>query len=225
MNAQVSVGDSTGRAGGIVTAQLARALDRQSAAQEEAALVALARAGSLEAFSRIVARHQAGVFNYLKQRVASRSDAEDLAQETFVRAWTSFDTYNDRWRISTWLYAIATRLAIDCARAQKSQQRIIARANPAARTASADPAQPVMEREARRDLWAAAERLLGEEERSALWLKYAENFSSDEIARALGRSAIAVRVMLYRARKVLAGALEENGSAPAGHAHDKGGAP
>jgi len=201
----------TAQAGGIVTAQIADALDGKMAAHEEAALVATARGGSLEAFGRLVARHQGGVFNYLRQRVKCRNDAEDLTQETFVRAWTAFDTYNDRWRLSTWLYAIATRLAIDHARAQNTRQRVKASA-PVEPVDAGDPAKPVIDREARRDLWAAAERLLGEEERSALWLKYAEGFSSDEIARALGRSSIAVRVMLFRARKVLAAALEDDGS-------------
>ena len=165
-----------------------------------------AQAGSLDAFSKLVARYQAGVFNYIFRRLNSRCDAEDLTQETFVRAWTSIGTYNPRWRISTWLYAIATRLTIDHARAQRSRQN--AKLHDLAQPAQADPAQPVLEREARSHLWDVAHRLLGEDERAALWLKYAENFSSDEIARTLGRSSIAVRVMLFRARKLLAGALE-----------------
>jgi DNA-directed RNA polymerase specialized sigma24 family protein len=85
---------------------------------------------------------------------------------------------------------------------------VIERAEPAA--ASQDPVTPIIEREARQNLWAVAQQLLGEEERAALWLRYAENFSSDEIARTLGKSSIAVRVMLFRARKVLGSALEDH---------------
>lgn len=212
----------TVRAGAIVNTNLAE-FEQTTAAQEEAALVQQARDGALEAFSRIVARHQTGVFNYLRQRVPSRQDAEDLTQETFVRAWTNFSSYNDRWRISTWLYAIATRLAIDHMRAQKTRRKHAPHA--AAPNDGTDPAQPIMAREARRSLWAVAERLLSAEERSALWLKYAEHLSSADIARALGRNTIAVRVMLFRARRVLAAALDEDSPASVQPRQVQGGVP
>lgn len=203
----------TAHAGAIVNTKLADAMTDADAAQEEAALAKEAQAGALEAFSKIVSRHQSGVFNYLLQRVPSRCDAEDLTQETFVRAWTNIATYDDRWRISTWLYAIATRLAIDHRRASRALKRTAPRVVDV--PPSEDPAKPIMAREARQGLWNVAERLLSEDERAALWLRYAEHLSSADIARALGRNAIAVRVMLFRARRVLAGALQEDPAAGA----------
>jgi RNA polymerase sigma-70 factor (ECF subfamily) len=210
-------------AAGIVTPSSANMAEvAAQSASEEAALIKQAQAGSLEAFSRIVARYQGGVFNYLRRRGAGQCDAEDLAQETFVRAWTAIETYNPRWRISTWLYAIATRLAIDHLRTQRSRRK--ASPHDISRDGNADPVQPVLEREARLNLWSVAQRTLSDDERSALWLKYAENLSSSEIARVMGRNAITVRVMLFRARRVLAAALDEHGGG-GGRCEDKGAKP
>lgn len=204
-------------AGAIMNTPLADAAHAAHAPSDERPIVAQAHAGSLDAFGKLVTRFQGGVFNYLLRRLGSRCDAEDLTQETFVRAWTSMATYDDRWRFSTWLYAIATRLAIDHARSARQRSAAgqhewsDASALAVAKNGTLDPAAPLMEREARRNLWLVAQQMLGEEERSALWLKYAEGFSSDEIARTLGRSSIAVRVMLFRARRLLADALAERG--------------
>ena len=213
----------TATAGIIVAPTPANAelAEAQSTREEEAALVRQAQAGSLEAFSRLVSRHQGGVFNYLRRRGAAPCDAEDLAQETFVRAWTALATYNPRWRLSTWLYAIATRLAIDHQRAQKSRKNARPRTMAGEST---DPVQPILEGEARRQLWSVAQRTLSDEERSALWLKYAENLSSSEIARVLGRSAITVRVMLFRARRALAAAMVD-GAGNEAERDDKGARP
>ena len=69
----------------------------------------------------------------------------------------------------------------------------------------ADPARVIADREQCRLLWDVADRILGETQRTALWLRYAEDLTPGEIARVLGKPRIAVRVMLHRAREALAG--------------------
>src|SRR6187401_559021 len=74
-------------------------------------LVRRARAGSSDAFQELVERYESPLFNFLLRRTACAEDAEELAQDAFVRAWRKFATYDDRWTFSTWLFTLARRLA------------------------------------------------------------------------------------------------------------------
>lgn len=164
------------------------------------ALAARAQAGCRESFGLLVERHQKGLYNFLLQRVRSPEEAEDLTQESFVRAWKRLATYRDQWRFSTWLYAVARSAAAD--RARERRERTQAETNEP--SFDPDPAAELGAREEGENLWRLAREVLGEEQRSALWLFYAEERSAAEIGRVLGKSAIAVRVMLFRARGILA---------------------
>jgi RNA polymerase sigma-70 factor (ECF subfamily) len=167
-------------------------------------LAARAAEGSLEAFGELVKRFEVRLFNFLLRRTGSRSDAEDLTQEAFVRAWERIHRYEPKWRFSTWLFTIAARLAV-------SHHR---RRRPTLRWVEEDEveATPLYDREDDRNsgakLWALAGRVLTPEQHTALWLRYAEDMSIDEIAVVLKKSQVGVRVMLFRTRQVLAEQLE-----------------
>ncbi|MEE8146382.1 MAG: sigma-70 family RNA polymerase sigma factor, partial [Longimicrobiales bacterium] len=75
-------------------------------------LVSRAQTGSLSSFAELVARFEGRLFNFLLRRTRCVADAEDLAQDTFVRAWQRIRRYDPRWRFSTWLFTIAHRLAV-----------------------------------------------------------------------------------------------------------------
>lgn len=178
---------------------------RRPAHEEEEALALSAASGEREAFGELVRRFEAPLLRFLLVRCGSHEDAEELCQESFLRAWQRIDRYDPRWRFSTWLFTVARRLAISRRRA----------ADPTAVATSVEqlgverePGEEVARRERRDNLWSMAERLLGEDQRTALWLRYAEGFSADEIGRVVGRRAPAVRVMLHRARAVLAEHLD-----------------
>ena len=170
------------------------------------ALVARAQAGCRESFGLLVERHQKGLYNFLLQRVRSPEEAEDLTQESFVRAWRRLATYRDQWRFSTWLYAVARSAAADRAR----ERRELTQSEHADPSFDPDPAAELSAREERQNLWGLARAVLSDDQRSALWLFYGEDRPAAEIGRVLGKSAIAVRVMLFRARGILAQHLERN---------------
>ena len=172
------------------------------------ALAARAQAGCRESFGLLVERHQKGLYNFLLQRVRSPDEAEDLTQESFVRAWRRLATYRDRWRFSTWLYAVARSAAADAARTRRDSTQAESREP----SFDPDPAAALAAREEGENLWRLAREVLGEDQRSALWLFYAEDRSAAEIGKVLGKSPIAVRVMLFRARGVLARHLEHDAS-------------
>jgi RNA polymerase sigma-70 factor (ECF subfamily) len=183
---------------------MARESEPSDAAQE-AHWASEAAAGRREAFGHLVRRHESGLQRYLLALSGSREEAEELAQETLLRAWSRIERYDARWRFSTWLYTLARRLAL-------SRRR--RRALPGTRVEleqlgrTHDPRGAMARREQRDSLWRLAERVLALEQRDALWLFYAEDLSAEEIGRIQGRRAGAVRVALHRARATLAAHLD-----------------
>lgn len=176
-------------------------------------LAAQAQAGSLSSFARLVERFEGPLFNFLLRRTSSAADAEDLTQDAFVRAWQRIDQYDPKWQFSTWLFTIAARLAITHVRRHRSERATWRLARPGSQHAD-DPARLVAQREQGGLLWDLADRVLSESQRAVLWLRYAEGLSVRDIAGVLGKTRIAVRVALFRARKTLMEHATEKGLGP-----------
>ena len=178
-------------------------------------LVRAARAGDTGAFGRLVRRFEGALFQYLRLRTRSPADAEEIAQRSFVRAWERLDAYDERWRFSTWLYTLARHEAASFHRHEARQ---------AVPDGAPDPVDPrsddgrgrAVETDAhgRGRLWALASRLLTHEQFDALWLRYAEDLPSHEVARVLGRPDTNVRVLLHRARRRLEKHLRTRSGGP-----------
>jgi RNA polymerase sigma-70 factor (ECF subfamily) len=179
--------------------------DRIDSARPED-LVRRAQTGSSAAFGELVARYESPLFNFLLRRTSSAEDAEEIAQDAFVRAWQKIDSYDARWKFSTWLFTLARRLAATRMRSTAPS----AQGNDALAGVSvhADPGLDLTRTEERANLWSIVDRVLESDPRSALWLRYAEDLTVPEIAEVLGRSAVSVRVMLFRARAKLEKHLE-----------------
>jgi RNA polymerase sigma-70 factor (ECF subfamily) len=172
-----------------------------------------ARAGSRRSFDELARRYKRRLFAYLRPRLGSDQDAEDLVQETFLKLYRNIGGYDPACRFSTWIYTAASRLAIDAFRkGAASRGRVVA-------LGQADLPDPSPDAEGGSEgsgLWDAA-RGLGPARFRVLWLRYGEDMSIEEIAAVLGRSKIAVRVLLHRARTSLAGRLGP-GAGPAARA-------
>lgn len=169
-------------------------------------LAILAQGGSLPAYAELVTRFQGRLYNFLLRRTRRAADAEDLAQETFVRAWQRLQSYDPQWRVSTWLFTIAQRLAVSHHRKQRRETGLAA----PERVGAAAAESRLELRESRAGagrVWALAERVLTEDQRTAVWLRYAEDLAISEIAVVMGKSHVGVRVCLFRARQSLASAL------------------
>ena len=171
-------------------------------------LASRAQDGSTDAFAQIVDRFEGRLFNFIARRLGLRhlnSDAEDLTQETFLRAWRSVREFRPEHRFSTWLFTIASRLVVDHQRHRHVRlagaQRIAEESN--RREHALDRAEVESDRAAGGRLWSIASQILNEEQHAALWLRYAEDLSPGEVARVLGKNEVAVRVMLFRARQAL----------------------
>lgn len=176
------------------------------------ALAARARLGAVACFAELVRRYEGRLYNFLLRRVRCPADAEDLAQDTFVRAWQRIEQYDPRWQFSTWLFTIGHRLAIARRRTPLTNGRPDLAAG-----AGGDPAEAASRREQAHLLWDLADRVLNDRQRTVLWLRYAEDLSNRDIARVLGTSSVVVRVTLFRARERLAGCLERTSMMRASH--------
>jgi len=156
-------------------------------------LAVRARDGSRVSFDELVVRYRPRLVAFLARRLADAADAEDVAQETFLRAYDHLGSYDAARPFATWLFAIGKNVAANHAVARNRRE---ARDG---RPAEAVPA--VDDGAGARDVWQRAAAVLRPDAYRALWLRYAQGASVREIATALGRSSVAIKVMLFRARR------------------------
>lgn len=158
-----------------------------------------ARAGSRRSFEELASRYRRRLFVYLRPRLASNEDAEDMVQDTFLKLYRNIDGYDPAYRFSTWLYTSASRLAIDSFRKGVAVRERVAVDE---RFDIPDPSPGPESLPGESGLWDAAKTLGGDRYR-VLWLRYGEDMTIEEIAAVLGRTKIAIRVLLHRARTSL----------------------
>ena len=182
-----------------------RLLARQkvSAEHDDRQLAALARGGDEGAFALIVRRHQAGVRRCAARIVGDDEEARDIAQLAFVRAWENLGKYDPTWSFSTWLYRIASNLAIDVLRSRDSRDRTHA-AHLRLVGDSVGPSAPrdLAEREVRR-IFTELSATLTPTQRAAFVLREVEGLATNEVAEALGCSEATVRNHVFQARATL----------------------
>ena len=173
-------------------------MDHTPISDEELAL--RAQQGCAESFDRLLRRFQTPVLHFLRRR-GWGDNAEDLLQETFLRAYENLHRYRARWPFSAWLFTIARRTGINhCRRIRPTTDAAAVDAAPAA---DREPLDVLVAEESRRRLWDLAAGALPEEQWTALWLHYAEDMPIRGIALVLGRSRAAVKILMFRARKKL----------------------
>jgi RNA polymerase sigma-70 factor (ECF subfamily) len=169
--------------------------------------------GCMDSFEQLVARYQVPLVQFIAQRIGSFEDAEDLTQDTMVRAYQHLHRYRADWRFSTWLFTIARRLCINHQRHCRALCRDRSREEPDALSQVVDPASEpgavVAEQEYQQRLWALAASVLSEAKFTTLWLFYVEEMPVAEIAQVVGRSRVAVKTMMFRARKELSPYFEK----------------
>ncbi len=178
-------------------------------------LVERAQAGDARAFEALVRRYERWVFTLALRMVGDRDEAEDLAQDVFVKAYTGLPGFRGSSRFSTWLYAIASHHCLNdlASRARRpvtesSLRRVGSDADdppgPVERFADESPrADALLERqETVRQVQEALLRLT-EDHRLILVLREIQGLSYEEIAEALGVEVGTVRSRLHRARMAL----------------------
>lgn len=165
-------------------------------------LVRRAQRGDRRALEELARRWRPRLVHLLRRRTGCWADAEDVAQQALLRALGRIDQHDGRRAFSMWVYRIALRAAADHHRKARPEPGLDS--SRLCDPRGDDPEEAAAEAELRDNLWSTAERVLSAEQYSALWLRYAEDLSVKEVARALGRTGISTRVLLHRARQRLA---------------------
>ena len=157
-------------------------------------LVARAQTGSHRCFDELVDRYSRRLFYFLRSKVTTDEDAEDLVQETFLKTYRNIDRFDLNYKFSTWLYTTAVRLAISFYRKKRINDGFHG-----SNSSSPTPPEQVMREEDSKNLWNIAQTLQSNQYQ-VLWLRYMEELSLREIALVMKKNRVHVRVLLHRAR-------------------------
>lgn len=179
-----------------------------------AATVARVLAGDVEAYAELVARHRARLLRYALRMLGDADDADDVAQETFVRAYRSLSTCEDPSRFGGWIFSI---LANRCRTAgtRRARREAVFVSNGAtvdewSDGGSSDVTDPVPDpSEEPGGRIERAMMQLNAAHREAFVLKYVEDMSYEEIAVVTGAGISALKMRVSRAREFLRAALLE----------------
>jgi len=182
--------------------------------QTDAAAVALARDGDSEAFRALVERHSRAVFRLAHRMTGNPSDAEDVVQDTFLKAYKQLSRFESRANFGTWLHRIAVNCSIDLIRSRPHREAAHDVADleqfgggEAADTGRPSPERLMLSAEVQARITDAMS-ALSQMERAAFVLRHFEGQSIDEISRALGLKTNATKHSIFRAVKKMRHALE-----------------
>jgi RNA polymerase sigma-70 factor, ECF subfamily len=165
--------------------------------EDERVLVNHARAGNEAAFAALFAAYQGPITSYLYRLVHDREVADDLAQETFLKAYAALARTDPQLAFRPWLYRITTNTARNYFRRQR-----VLRWLPFGASTADLPAMPAPDEQlGERDLLVRALRQIGPAYASALLLHHHLDLPLRETAAALGLSVNGTKVRLFRARK------------------------
>lgn len=139
-------------------------------------------------------RYSHRLFYFLRSKVSTDEDTEDLVQETFLKTYRNINRFDLNYKFSTWLYTTAARLTISFYRKKRVNESL-----PVFNLSPPDPGEQATREEDAKNLWNFAQTLQSNQYQ-VLWLRYMEELSLEEIALVMKKNRVHVRVLLHRAR-------------------------
>ncbi len=172
---------------------------RDTARAEELALAVAAKGGCIDSFEQLVTRFEGRLFAFLYQKTGNHHLAQDLLQASFVTAYRKLHRYNPKYAFTTWIYTIASRLAINHFRRKR-----LFESEHADGMTDITPCSDLIANERAEAIWSKAREILPESQFTAIWHFYGEDRNLAETADVMRRSIGSVKVLLHRARRKLA---------------------
>ncbi len=157
--------------------------------------------GGAEEFRELVVRHQAAVFRLSLRILGRREDAEDAAQEAFIKAYSNLASYRERGKFAQWLRTIAINTCLN-----RLPREVPVDLPESIEDGAISPEAEALRRIDCEEVWRAVGSL-SPAYRAVLALRYAEDMSYKEIAEALGEPTSTIQVRLHRAKKALASVI------------------
>src|SRR5947208_12768907 len=180
----------------------------------DAAAVSRARGGDADAFRMLVDRHSNAVFRVAYRMTGNEHDADDVVQETFLRAYRQLRNFEERANFGTWLHRIAVNCSLDLLRARGRADKHYGGdpesaelAGAAAARSEAQQDRLLMSADLQKHVAAAMERL-SSNERTAFVLRHFEGMPVEEIGKTLGIQVNAAKHTIFRAVRKLRQSLE-----------------
>lgn len=174
----------------------AKGADRTEASRERETAVAFGKDGT--SFALLVEQHQDKLYHFIYRYTRNRQDAEDLTQDTFVKAFRYFDRYDSKYPFGAWLFTIGRRTVYNHFRGLKHTEELsfdVVEKGPT-------PDEEAEQEDRKEGLWELAKKLK-KEYQEVLVLKYIEDLSIEEIGQIIGKSRTNVKIRLFRARNQL----------------------
>jgi len=182
--------------------------------ESDLATVGRARNGDADAFRALVERHSRSVFRLVYRMTGNEQDAEDLVQETFIKAFRNLEGFEERANFGSWLYRIAVNCFLDWRRKRRPLEELDESVEPRIQAGAAgfaahkvNPDERLLHMEVRQKVEAGLEEL-SSKERSAFILRHFEGMSIAEIGQILDLDISATKHSVFRAvqkmRRVLA---------------------
>lgn len=159
--------------------------------------------GDMKAFGELVSLHQSAVFNVACRLLGDEAEAEDAAQETFLRAYHSLKSYDPERPLEPWLKKIAVNLCLD-----RLRRSVPLPLTEEVLESSSGPESQAIQREHSRQVQAAI-LTLSPRFRAVIELRHYQEMSYEEIAETLKRPVSNIKTDLFRARKLLADRLKD----------------
>lgn len=160
--------------------------------------VRLAKDGDRESWDKIVAAYHTRIYHYLISLMGNPHDAQDVAQDTFVKVYRKLHQHREGSSFTAWIFTVARRTALNHFRDKKVGEELPENI----KSDAYDPLEQASVSDDAKMLWEQVE-LLKPNARQAVWLRYGDGLAIQEIADIMGKTSLYVRVLLHRAKAEL----------------------